>query len=490
MEFLSPHKFIRNPALWLALSLSAGILIGKLTTFDWTYAALASLLLLAAAYAVRQRMSFRVVLVLAVVVLGMALEEHDNRSVANDRLRVLYDTGQIQSGEPVEIEGVLLSRPEASIDGEFLTFSATSMHFRGVERPVSGNVRVFVPDVRQTRRADDSGAEISDLKFEISDSDPRSGKSALKYGSRIRLACQLEREDKYRDPGVLSHLEILDRLGIDATCTLKSSLLVEHIADESVFLPLAWVYDRRADLIEIFRQDLSPRAAGVMIASLLGNKYFLDKDTADLFRDGGTFHILVISGLHITFIGGLLLLFLRQVTRDRWIHFGVTSLVLWGYTLAVGADVPVVRAAVMFTIVLLGYAIHRQGSLLNSLGVCSLLLLAWRPADLFDPSFQLTFVSVGSIVGLAYPLVESFKSIGAWSPSPRRPFPPNVPISLVRFCETLYWDEEAWNIESKRNIWSARLFKAPLLAAGMKGGLQRVSRYVFEAVMVSMIAQL
>src|SRR5207253_3195212 len=121
-----------------------------------------------------------------------------------------------------------------------------------------------------------------------------------------------------------------------------------------------------------FQNNLSPSAAGVMIASLLGDKYFLDKDTADLFREGGTFHILVISGLHITFIGGLLLLFVRWITRNRWVQCGVTIAVLWGYTLAVGADVPVVRAAVMFTIVLFGYAIYRRGSLLNSLGLCAL----------------------------------------------------------------------------------------------------------------------
>ncbi len=153
------------------------------------------------------------------------------------------------------------------------------------------------------------------------------------------------------------------RIGIDATCSVKSDrLLKEHIADESVFLPLAWVYDQRANVIDEFRRNLSPKAAGVMIASLLGNKYFLDKDTADLFRDGGTFHILVISGLHITFIGGLLLLIMRQMTRNRWVQFAVTVCTLWAYTLAVGADLPVVRAAIMFTVLLFGYVIYRHGT--------------------------------------------------------------------------------------------------------------------------------
>jgi predicted membrane metal-binding protein len=58
--------------------------------------------------------------------------------------------------------------------------------------------------------------------------------------------------------------------------------------------------------------------------------------------------VLVISGLHITFIGGLTLLFLRKLTRRRLPQFVVSVSFLWAYSLAVGADVPVVRAGVMF----------------------------------------------------------------------------------------------------------------------------------------------
>src|ERR1043166_5045035 len=202
------------------------------------------------------------------------------------------------------------------------------LRFRGDDRTVSGVVRIFVP--RPTVELGD------DLRSQISD---------LKYGSRIRVTCALMREDGYLDPGVQTRREVLDRVGVDAGCTVKSPLLIEHIADESVFIPLAWVYGQRANLIDAFHDHLEPRAAGIMIASLLGDKYFLGKGTADLFREGSTFHILVISGLHITFIGGILLLFIRRFTRNRWLQFAVTASVLWAYTLVVGADVPVVRAS-------------------------------------------------------------------------------------------------------------------------------------------------
>lgn len=463
--------------LWLAVCFAGGILFAKFVAVSFAGVLIATMGFLILALIFQTKPVATIFISLAFVSVGGALFHGEVKQNTESRLKALYDNGTIRSGSPVEIEGVLMGRPEPSVEGQFLNLRSSSIRYKNDLKTVTGNVRLFVPKMPDAN----SESEISDFNSQISN---------LKYGSRIRTACNLEREDEYLNPGVLPKREMLDRLGIDATCSLKSSMLVEHIADESVFLPLAWVYDQRAALIDDLRNGLSKPAAGVMIASLLGDKYFLDKDTADLFRDGGTFHILVISGLHITFIGGLLLVFLRWFTRNRWLQFGVTTTILWGYTLAVGADVPVVRAAIMFTVVLFSYAIYRRGTLLNSLGLCGLILLAWRPSELFDPSFQLTFVSVAAIVAIAYPSIEHLRAIGSWSPSAATPFPPNVPNWLLRICETIYWNNARWNIESKRQIWSANIFKSPHFAGRVGDTIQKIIRYVFEGLLISLIVQI
>ena len=483
MPAKSAPNFDRYPMLWLAASFAAGILAANVITID-LYALFAACAILAIASLIFREQRFAAILMLAAfAAAGSASMSMETQSISPDRLRVLYDNGAIRSGDPVEAEGVLMGRPEPSIDGVFLNLRSEKLTYHGKEFQVSGNIRLFLPVIDGS----DSDGQQSGDKTEA---DLKSEISNLKYGSRIRAACKLKREDEFLNPGVIQKREILDRLGVDATGSIKSPLLVEKLADESVFLPLAWVYDQRSQLIHDFRDDLGRSAAGIMIASLLGDKYFLDKDTADLFREGGTFHILVISGLHITFIGGLLLLFLRQLTRNRWTQFIVTMLVLWAYTLAVGADVPVVRAAIMFTIVLFSYVIYRQGSLLNSLGICGLVLLGWRPSDLFNPSFQLTFVSVAAIVAFAYPLIETLRKIGNWTPSAQTPFPPNVPNWLKRFCEMLYWNPAAWKIESKRQIWTANIFKSPFIPKRIFGATQKIVRYIFEGFLVSLIVQI
>ena len=474
--------------LWLAAAFAVGILAAKFVNIDLPFAVAACGALAGAAAILRKHQSATFLVLAAFASAGLASSNIETNSVSPNRIRLLYDNGTVRSGDPVEVEGVLLGRPEPSVDGVFLTLRTEKLKYHGSLMDVSGVVRLFLQqnqgqDASANRQPDlsDPTTEISNLKSEIPD---------LKYGSRIAVACKLQREDEFLNPGVMPKREMLDRLGVDATGSVKSPRLIEKIADESVFMPLAWVYDQRAQIIADFKNNLNRRTAGVMIASLLGDKYFLDKDTSDLFREGGTFHILVISGLHITFIGGLLLLFLKQLTRNRWIQFAATTTVLWAYTLAVGADVPVVRAAIMFTIVLYSYVIYRQSSLLNSLGICGLILLVLRPSDLFNPSFLLTFVSVGAIVVIAYPLIETLRLIGKWTPTPDKPFPPNVPVRLKNFCEMLYWSGEAWAVESKRQIWTAKLFKTPYLSRRINGVVRTLLRYLFEGVLVSLIVQI
>ncbi|MBP6004381.1 MAG: ComEC/Rec2 family competence protein [Pyrinomonadaceae bacterium] len=463
--------FNRYPMLWLAVALSCGILFSNYTSINPLASAGVSIVLTVIAALLNRNQYSVYVMLFAFAAAGVTLLSAQKISVAENRIVTLIEHGIVASGSHVEVEGVVRRPPEAFTDGEFVELSSEKLTQKGIERDVSGNLRLFLP----------LSAETGTDDYEV---------PPLKYGSRIRVICRIARDDGFLNPGVIPRKQLLDRLNIDATCSVKSRLLVERIADESVFMPLAWVYDQRSRLIDELRYNLDQRTAGVMIASLLGNKYFLDKGTADLFREGGTFHILVISGLHITFIGGLLLLFIRSFTRNRWLQFGVTMAIMWAYTLAVGAEVPVVRASIMFTIVLFSYAIYRQGSLINSLGVCAMVLLVWRPVDLLDASFQLTFVSVGAIIAGAYPLIEKLREIGSWMPSASAPFPPNAPRWLLRFCETLYWNPDVWSIERKRQIWTAGVFKEPYFQRVGNGMLRRSIRYLFEGILVSLIVQI
>ena len=464
-------NFTLYPLLWLAICFAFGIVISDFLTNGWQFYAIFCIV-----FSVLSALFFKkeiaVIFIFAAFIASGALCLQIQKStVAENRLKILYDSNQINSGDPIEIGGVLDGDPEMAIGGFFIEIAANKAVYKNRVFAVSGNVRLFAPI-----RDKEIGREYEQLN--------------LHTGAKVIVACNLKREENFSNPGVVSRKKILDQRNIDASGTIKSPLLIGKISDANNFFGFARLSGIRRELIEDFRKNFNQSTAGVLTASLLGNKYFLDKQTAEIFREGGTFHVLVISGLHITFIGGLILLFVRFFTKKRFWQFSIACLILWSYAIAVGAELPVIRAAIMFTILLFSQVIYRKGSLLNALGWCILILLVWRPEDVFNQSFQLTVTSVASILAMAFPMIENFRNIGSWSPSAETPFPPNVSKRLKRFCETLYWREKVWERDVKRQIWSANLFKSPYLEWFAKRDLQKILSFTFEAFVVSFVVQI
>ena len=312
----------------------------------------------------------------------------------------------------------------------------------------------------------------------------------LRFGARVSVGTTLDRTGNYRNPGVSSLAEYLDRRDFVATGIVKSPASIVRLDDAPVFRPLAWLYDWRERLQREIDARFAPETAGVLDAALLGNRYNLSREATERFREGGTFHVLVISGLHISFIGGIVFLLVRRLTKRRLIQFLLPAIIIWAYSLAVGAEASVIRAALMFTFAGLAAIVFRQATSLNALGGAALLILVHSPKELFDPSFQLTFLSVLAIVVIAWPLLLRFSAIGSWHPVRSTPYPPACGHGLKSLCEILFWSEKKWQQELTRTSHHCRLFKATGAMWLERYHLQSCLRYVFGAVVVSASVQL
>lgn len=458
------------PLAHLAAAFAGGVMADRYVAV-WISISLAAICsLVAIAFLIKGAKHFAAAFVMiAFLFSGATLASFEKENIASDRLKRLLDEGLIAVGEAVEITGVLEREPEVARQRLYLTLRVERIRVKGVEREASGVVALLaIPK-------EPNHYELQRLE--------------LRYGARIRAMTTLERADNFRNPGVSSFTEYLDRKGYDASGFLKSLLLIERLDDETVFLPLAWLYEWRRKLQTEIDSRFTNDTAGVLDAALLGNRYNLSQTTAERFRDGGTFHVLVISGLHITFLGGFIFLVARRFTKNRLAQFLISTAVLWGYALAVGAEPSVVRAALMFTVVLLAPLVSRRASSLNALGGVAIALLVWRPSDLFDPSFQLTFVSVLAIVLLAWPLLEKMSAIGSWRPTRETSYPPSCAPWIKTLCESFFWSERAGQRELNRANYSYRLFKTPLAGVLERLHCQSALRYAFGAIVVSLCVQ-
>ncbi len=94
-------------------------------------------------------------------------------------------------------------------------------------------------------------------------------------------------------------------------------------------------------------------------------------------------------------------LFLKLVRVPRKIIYLITIAFLIVYCLLTGSRTPVVRATIMAVVLLFGYCLKREADIYNSLFFSALLILLFNPWQLFEVSFQLSFMSIASIVWLS-----------------------------------------------------------------------------------------
>jgi competence protein ComEC len=154
-------------------------------------------------------------------------------------------------------------------------------------------------------------------------------------------------------------------------------------------------------------------------AMTLGWRTALTADISEPFLRAGTMHLFAIDGLRIALISGMLVALLRVLQISRaWC--GIVAIpVIWFYTAATGWESSAIRASVMMTIVIGGWALKRPGDLINSLAAAAFIILLWEPRQLFEASFQLSFFVVLVIGLMLPPLNQMFDRL--WQSDPLLP---------------------------------------------------------------------
>ena len=306
MTDLPKPRFASCPLIVLASALALGIFAGhslarQLSPLLLISIAVGAVLTIVSVWFLANWKLTRAILsvVAAFFCTGFVFSIIDARPIAPNRIARLLDEEIIAPGDPVELMGIVSGEPEPAPQSFYLTFKAERVRFKGVDRDASGTVFLLAP-VREQHVA----KEYEALQ--------------LRHGARVRIMTTLDREDNFRNPGVSPFTEYLERKGYDATGVIKSPLLIERLDDERVFLPLVWLYEWRRRLEKEFASKFSTETAGVLDAALLGNRYNVSHASADRFRAGGTFHVLVIAGLHISFVAGIVFLLARWLTRRRF----------------------------------------------------------------------------------------------------------------------------------------------------------------------------
>jgi competence protein ComEC len=141
-------------------------------------------------------------------------------------------------------------------------------------------------------------------------------------------------------------------------------------------------------------------------AMLFGDRSRLTRQLRLGFERTGSFHLFVVSGMHVALLAGLVFWIARRLHLRNWLATLLTLVLTYAYALLTGFGVPVQRALLMTAVFLLARLLSRQRNPLNALGAAALAVLIWSPRALFEASFQMTFLAIVAIAGIAMPLGE------------------------------------------------------------------------------------
>jgi competence protein ComEC len=147
----------------------------------------------------------------------------------------------------------------------------------------------------------------------------------------------------------------------------------------------------------------------LMKAIILGNKSELSRDCKNAFKRGGIYHILAVSGLHMSIVTQFIYLILSKLRCSRKISAGSAIAGAFLFVLVVGPSPSVVRCAAMTIIYFLGEIIGREADSLNSLGLGLIPLLICNPYSVFDIGLQLSFLSTLGIIAWGPRLAEQME---------------------------------------------------------------------------------
>jgi competence protein ComEC len=219
---------------------------------------------------------------------------------------------------------------------------------------------------------------------------------SYEYGDEVQIEGKLETPPESED---FSYKDYLARQGIHSMVDYgRITILSRGHGD----LFHRTIYALKGRFQQTIARLFPDPSASLLTGILLGIETGIPRSLMEDFNATSTTHIIAISGFNIAIVGGAIgSLTKRFLGRYRAALVSIFAIVV--YTLWVGADASVVRAAIMGTVSLIAIIAGRQTYALASLAAAALLMTLWNPSVLWDVGFQLSFAASLGLILLVRP---------------------------------------------------------------------------------------
>ena len=230
--------------------------------------------------------------------------------------------------------------------------------------------------------------------------------SRILYGRKISCTGSFEAFDGELNPGQFDANAYYKNEGYTGILDAKDIRIVK---EEESFSPDIYLHRLNLAISDKYKKILGDKNAGSLSAMVLGDKRGLDEEIKELYQENSISHLLSISGLHISLLGGAVFLFLRRLKISFSFPLITSSIILIIYGAFTGFSVSTSRAIVMMSVLFISFVIGKSYDLPSGLALAALILIVMNHRVIYQSGFLLSFFAVIGIFYIMPELLYIFK---------------------------------------------------------------------------------
>lgn len=223
----------------------------------------------------------------------------------------------------------------------------------------------------------------------------------LNYGDEIIVNAEFKEIQKPQNPNQFNYKQYLHFHNIYHQVYIKKNRWMYSGKNTANYF-IAKALELREYLLSVLKKyNVQDDKFAVGAALLLGYEDKLDSEILSAYSGTGAMHVLSVSGLHVGilfFVFNWMLQFFEKIKYGNIFKAVVLILLLWFYACLTGLSPSVLRAATMFSFIVIAKSFNRQTNIYNTLAASAFVLLLFNPFLITEVGFQLSYLAVIGIV--------------------------------------------------------------------------------------------
>ena len=218
----------------------------------------------------------------------------------------------------------------------------------------------------------------------------------LKYGMQIKIKGKYLSPSISRNKNGFSYKNYLKSINIYGNINCEG---IEVIKDNNINCIYKLCNDIKVKIKDNLNDLFSKKEGDLLLGILTGDTDEIDEEIKEDFRISNLYHMLAVSGAHVSYIILGIGLVLNNLYINKKIAYIITIFSLIFFVGIVGYSPSVTRAVIMAIVLLISYLVNRKHNIINSISLSMLIILFINPFSVYNIGFWLSY---GGTIGIVF----------------------------------------------------------------------------------------